>query len=196
MSENKIGKRMVRWSVFLFYCFVVGAVFLLFPIFFYKCPDILFGFDVLLCCVLIIPAVAFGDRLFGWLEKENREQRKKTRLEQEEKSRSVREDFCLPDHIETAFEHDRRIYRRQTIPAIAVGVFGLAVAYGTEVFFSFFKWDELLLTSVFLFGLALIVYAFFVACGKPFLGILHSIAPFLLFVRRPSCAEYLRKRRW
>ena len=48
MSENKIGKRMVRWSVLLFYCFVVGIVFLLFPILFYKCPDILFGFDVLL----------------------------------------------------------------------------------------------------------------------------------------------------
>ncbi|MBR4769913.1 MAG: hypothetical protein IK090_03170 [Clostridia bacterium] len=182
MKERK--KTILRILLIALYVAVVIVLALVIPIVFGRDNDALHSVGIAVAMLLISPVIVTQGAIFDLLDKENREQLKQSIRDQKEQDRVIREEFRVPDDVETDLPLWYSHKARRTVFLILFGL-GLIVSLGACAVFSFVSFNTALEIGFVLTGLTIVVYSFFVLFGRPVWGIVQSLAPFVSFFLVP-----------
>lgn len=180
---NKKRKRFILLTIV--YEVVLFAICLLMPILVKEHTEALASVSTILFCILGVPLIVANEYFYELFDKENRKKLKDEKEELKRKSESLRVEFDLPDYIETQYE-SRLVTKPRLIVAIVFLVIGFIITIGSGITFEIIEYENNLLEILLIaLGLAIAVYAFFIAFNKPFWGIIHSIMPMVSFLTLP-----------
>ena len=182
MTKRK--KTIIRLLLTVAYATIVIGLALVIPIVFGRDNDALRSVGIALASLLIIPVIVTQGAIFDLLDKEKRELLKQSIRDQKEQDRVIREEFRVPDDVETDYPLWYSHKARRTVFLILF-VLGLTVALGSCAVFSFVSLDTALVIGFVLTGLTIVVYSFFVVVGLPVWGIVQSLAPAVSFFLVP-----------
>ena len=178
--KNKI----IQWCIIIIYILVLLGLCILIPILSGNNNDTIMVISIMIFCLLGTPVIILNTKIFEFFSKDKRMQRAIEREKIKEKNRIIREEFELPNYIETVFEH-KLISKKRVIISAVILSFGIISFFVLVILFSFIDINDILEIVLVLFSLSITAYAFFIAFNKPFLGILHTLAPFILFFTLP-----------
>lgn len=176
--------RIIQWCIIIIYILVLLGLCILIPILSGNNNDTIMAISIMIFCLLGIPVIILNTKIFEFFSKDKRMQRAIEREKIKEKNRIIREEFELPNYIETVFEH-RLINKKRVIISAVILSFGIISFFALVILFSFIGINDVLEIVLVLFSLSITVYAFFIAFNKPFIGIFHTLAPFILFFTLP-----------
>ena len=182
MKERK--KKILRILLIALYVAVVIVLALVIPIVFGRDNDALHSVGIAVAVLLTSPVIVTQGAIFDLLDKEKRELLKQSIRDQKEQDRVIREEFRVPDDVETDLPLWYSHKARRTVFLILF-VLGLIVALGSCTVFSFVSLDPALAIGFVLTGLTVVVYSFFVLLGLPVWGIVQSLAPAVSFFLVP-----------
>ena len=177
-------KIFLRILLIALYVAVVIGLALLIPIVFGRDNDALHSVGIAVAMLLISPVIVTQGAIFDLLDKEKRKELKQSIRDQKEQDRVIREEFRVPDDVETDLPLWYSHKARRTVFLILFGL-GLIVSLGACAVFSFVSLDAALEIGVILSGLAIVVYAFFVMFRNPVWGIVQALAPVVSFFLVP-----------
>lgn len=179
-ARKKLFLRILLTAV---YVAVVIVLALVIPIVFGRDNDVIREVCIMVAVVLIVPVVCLNGALFDLLDKENRKELKQSFRDAEERDRVMREEFRVPDDVETVWTF---LPGKTRLAVSIVLIFlGMIVSLGACAVFSFVSLDAALEIGVILSGLTIVVYAFFVMFRNPVWGIVHALAPVVSFFLVP-----------
>lgn len=180
---NKRRKKFILLTVV--YEVVLFAVCLLLALLSKKHTEAMTTFSVILFCLLGVPPIVMNDYFYELSIKENRKKLKDEKEETKHKNELLRVEFDLPDYIETQYDN-RLVTKPRLIVAIILLAIGFIATIGSGITFSLLEYENNMLEILLIvLGLAIVIYSFFIAFNKPFLGIVHSTAPFVFFFALP-----------
>lgn len=182
MKERK--KTILRILLIALYVAVVIVLALVIPIGFGRDNDALHSVGIAVATLLTTPVIVTQGAIFDLLDKEKRELLTQSIRDQKEQDRVIREEFRVPDDVETDLPLWYSHKARRTVFLILF-VLGLIVALGSCTVFSFVSLDPALAIGFVLTGLTVVVYSFFVVVGLPVWGIVQSLAPAVSFFLVP-----------
>ncbi len=181
MKERK--KTILRILLIALYVAVVIVLALVIPIVFGRDNDALRSICITIAVMFTVPVIVMNGALFDLLDKENRKELKQSFRDAEERDRVMREEFRVPDDVETVWTF---LPGKTRLAVSIVLIFlGMIVTLGACAVFSFVSLDAALEIGVILSGLAIVVYAFFVMFRNPVWGIVHALAPAVSFFLVP-----------
>ncbi len=177
-------KLFLRILLVALYVAVVIVLALVIPIVFGRDNDALNSVGIAVAMLLISPVIVTQGAIFDLLDKEKRELLKQSIRDQKEQDRVIREEFRVPDDVETDLPLWYSHKVRRTVFLILF-VLGLIVALGSCTVFAFVSLGTALEIGFVLTGLTVVVYSFFVFFGLPVWGIVHALAPVVSFFLVP-----------
>ena len=177
-------KLFLRILLVALYVAVVIVLALVIPIVFGRDNDALNSVGIAVAMLLISPVIVTQGAIFDLLDKEKRELLKQSIRDQKEQDRGIREEFRVPDDVETDLPLWYSHKVRRTVFLILF-VLGLIVALGSCTVFAFVSLGTALEIGFVLTGLTVVVYSFFVFFGLPVWGIVQSLAPAVSFFLVP-----------
>lgn len=138
-----------------------------------------------LFCILGLPLIIANESFYHFFSKDYRKKLKEEKEETKRKNELLRIEYDLPDFIETHYE-SKLFTKPRLIVAMVLLLIGVIITFGSGIIFSFLEYENFILEIIpILFGLAIIVYSFFIAFKKPFWGLIHSAVPIVSFSALP-----------